>query len=155
LEYFSSNKGWVYQIRNANTKYDFADEAEAITSTLLMRATDFENSGIRKQIRHVIAHYRPISDLTGISISFAVDMDETFLPLDSFCVYKKYPVDSLSDLGGQKIVTLAHSIPVERGVFFQMKIVDSGFREGMDFIGVDYLVLPLSHHGISDAITTV
>lgn len=153
-EYFSSTFGWVYRTRRSYTANDFADEGAAISSTILFRAMDFENSGIRKHLRHVIAHYRLRTSLTETSMYLGVDTSNDFTKLDNFSLTKGNNSNSLIPDGKQKIVSIAHSCTAERGLYFQIKVVDSGLREGIDITGLDYLVLPLSHHGIQDAIDT-
>jgi hypothetical protein len=154
-EFFASTKGWVYRSRRNASAFDFADLGEAISATLLIRATDFGDSGNRKQVRHIIGHYRPITSLTSISAYSATDAAEVFTNLDSFVVTKGSTSTDLGDLGGKKVVSLAHSLPTERALYFQIKFVENGLNEGIDFIGLDYLVLLLSHHGIEDAISTL
>jgi hypothetical protein len=78
-------------------------------------------------------------------------MSETFIGLDAFQIYNPAATTDLSDLNGRKTISIAHSLPAERALHFQIKLEDSGVDEGIDFIGLDYLVLLLSHHGIPDA----
>ena len=154
-EFFATTKGWVFQTRNSGTSADFADLGRAIESNILLRGLDFGDSGMRKQVRHIIAHYRPITSLTSVSLSEGVDFAEQLLPLDTYRIIKAIPSTDLSDLGGRKIITLAHSPAVERGVFFQIQVMDNGLNEGIDFIGVDFTVILLSHHGIADSSQTM
>ena len=154
-EFFATTKGWVFQTRNSGTSADFADLGRAIESNILLRGLDFGDSGMRKQVRHIIAHYRPITSLTSVSMSEGVDFAEQLLPLDTYRIIKAIPSTDLSDLGGRKIITLAHSPAVERGVFFQIQVMDNGLNEGIDFIGVDFTVILLSHHGIADSSQTM
>ena len=153
-EYFSSNYGWLYQTRRTFTNTDYADEGMAITATIVLRAMDFENAGIRKQVRHVIGHYRLITSLTNITISAAIDLSNNFIALDNFSLVKSGSSTTISPVGLQKIVSVTHSLSSERGLYFQIQIVDAGYREAIDFTGLDYLVLPLSHHGILEASQT-
>ena len=154
-EFFATTKGWVAKTRRTYTSADFSDAGEAITATVVFRANHFGDTGNRKQVRHVIAHYRPITSLTNIKIYSAIDLSDSWTLLDGYQVIKPNDSTDLNDLTGGRVRVLAHSLSQERGMYFQMKIEDSGLEEGLDFIGLDYLVLLLSHHGIQDALTTL
>jgi hypothetical protein len=153
-ELFSSNKGELFIITRTGLSDEFNDVGNAIEATLLCRAMDFGDAGIRKQLRHVFTHFRPITDLTDVAMTVAVDMDTSFSATDAFQITKGGTGTTLALNGLKKAITLGHTLPAERGEYFQIKIVDGGLNEGMDLIGLDYTVLGLSHHGIPDSSST-
>jgi hypothetical protein len=153
-ELFSSNKGQLFFVLKTRTSEDFSDVGEAISATLVCRAMDFGDSGIRKQLRHVFTHFRPVTPLTDVELFVAIDMSTTFEATTDFEISKGGSGNSLSLNGSKKAQTVGHNCPTERAEYFQIKIVDSGFKEGMDLIGLDYMVLGLSHHGLPDAYST-
>jgi len=153
-ELFSSNKGELLAVSRTGLSSDFNDVGNAIESTLLCRAMDFGDAGIRKQLRHVFSHFRPITDLTNVRMDVAVDMDTTFSATDAFDVIKGGTGTTLALNGLKKTITLGHTLPAERGEYFQIKITEGGLNQGIDLIGLDYTVLGLSHHGIPDSSST-
>jgi hypothetical protein len=153
-EIFSTYRGELCLISKTDTSDDFNDIGEAIEATLVCRAMDFGDSGIRKQVRHVFTHFRAITDLTSVALYVAVDMDVAYSSTDAFQITKGITGTSLALTGKKKAITLGHTLPAERGEYFQIKIVEGGLNEAIDLIGLDYTVLGLSHHGIPDSSST-
>lgn len=152
--YYCTSTGRVMSIRRLGDLTDYRDDNSAITSSITTRAFDFGNAGIRKALDGFAAHYRVLSTSENTTAFSALDMREDFWALDAFQITKPVSTDGLSELSVRKMQTIWHSVGRLRGVYFQVKIENTGLDESLELAGLDFRVAGMSDRGILMAAET-
>jgi hypothetical protein len=152
--YFASTKGRVFSIRNTGLATDYRDDNEAITFRLDTRPNDFGNSGIRKLIDRITVHYRNVQRLESTSLSYSVDLEEEYTETSPLVLARTNSRNQISDTVQKSGTTVAHSAERQRGVYFGVRIENSGIDEPIEVAGIDYRVGALSDKGILQAAQT-
>lgn len=153
--YFASTRGRVFSVRMVGDATDYRDDSEAINFQLTTRALDFGNSGIRKVVDKIIAHYRNLESTTnGTSLQTATDLQVEFRDTTGFKIIKPTQTTGMGDIISQDIVTISHNTDRRRGVFFQVRINNSTIDENVELAGVSLVVGGLNSNGIVNAAQT-
>ena len=85
-EFYARPDGRVFVRRRSGTAADYRDGADPIAFSCTLRAMDFGNPGIRKNIRRISSHFRAIMDSIGTTMSAAINLSKNFLTLDTFVI---------------------------------------------------------------------
>jgi hypothetical protein len=152
--YMSSINGHVYSIRRTGGVDDYRDDDQPIEMTILTRATDCGDSGIRKWISHIITHFRVLTNSTGTEISSAVDLSEEFSNTTSFEITNVGATDNLSDTFDDKVKSVRTSLKKNRGIYHQFKYYNGNIDEPVEIAGFDMRVAGLNSRGTREAADT-
>jgi hypothetical protein len=153
--FFGSAGGVVYQLRNTGLRTDFRDSDEPILFRLDTRPMDFGNSGIRKILSSVTVAYRAGTNVnTENSLKYSVDLEQEYTETTPFNINQPTRTTGLSDLVGRDVVTIRHDTGRRRGLYFSIRIENSGMDENMEVAGIDCEVGGLSNKGILQAAQT-
>jgi hypothetical protein len=158
--FFCTTSGRVYQVASGNSKYDYADDGKAIECSATFRALDFGDSAIRKRVLHLLVHYRIPQLLEGsvdvntASVGMAVNLVDSFQPLDTFYLDVPNKPDGLSTLTPNKQVTLRYAVRNPKSLYFQTKISDNGLHTPLQVTGLSFRVAGLGTEGITEAAQT-
>jgi len=129
--YFASI-GRLYQVRSNGDNSDYRDDDQPISMSGSYRAMDF-GSNKRKILRHLVTEYRNVADSSTTSTSVAVDLSSSFSQLTSFSITGS----------GQKISSVRHSVPRQRGQYFQVRYENSTIDEPVEITGITFHVAGL------------
>jgi hypothetical protein len=158
--FFCTTSGRVYQVASGNSKYDYADDGRAIQCSSTFRALDFGDSAIRKRVLHLLVHYRIPQLLEGsvdvntASVGMAVNLVDSFQPLDTFYLDVPNKPDGLSTLTPNKQVTIRYAVRNPKSLYFQTKISDNGLHTPLQVTGLSFRVAGLGTEGITEAAQT-
>ena len=156
VEYFSTSKGTVNSIRNLESIYDYQDGADAIAAEITLAPTDLGDRGIRKLVTSMGLNFRNVYNMAATQASVSINLSNNFQPLAGFIIETQADeLNGLSDTYDRRIETLRFTLPRRRGMFVQLKLENYGLHEPMEFVGVDWRVMGLSHLGIKDASDTI
>jgi hypothetical protein len=158
--FFCTTSGRVYQVASGNSKYDYADDGQAISCSSTFRALDFGDSAIRKRVLHLLVHYRIPQLLEGsvdvntASVGMAVNLVDSFTVLDTFYLDVPNKPDGLSTLTPNKQVTIRYAARNPKSLYFQTKISDNGLHTPLQVTGLSFRVAGLGTEGITEAAQT-
>lgn len=153
--FFSTHNGQVFRLRNANDNSDFRDDASAVVQDILLPATAFGDSGVRKVIRSIIAHFRSTANTSGTVLSTAYDLTEDFQDADTFSILQERDAGTgLGDSPVYKIRSIAFSLDKRKLLYVQIRIVNDAIDENMELTGIDYKVAGMDAAGIVEAADT-
>jgi hypothetical protein len=142
--FFGSRLGRVFVLRNTGEASDYRDDASAITSDVILRAMDFDQSGARKIVSTVTSHLQlRTSGQTSTQLFSSVDLNGTFEPCDLLAAEKT---------GNTKVVTLRSSVPKRKQVYLQLRYVNSAKDEEFILSCVDLYVTLLNNKGVREAV---
>lgn len=150
--FMGTTLGRVFSIRRAGDKTDYRDDGGAISCEVTFRAMDFGDSAIRKAIQYVMLHFRNAGDLRSCQVLSAVDLTDNFIEADPFEIdFTNDISDNLGDTFSNKVKTIRFSIDDRKGVYFQVKVTDSGKDENLEISKLDIRVGGLSPKGTIEA----
>jgi hypothetical protein len=152
--YFGSTAGQVFSIRNAGDETDFRDNSSAYSWLATLRAMDFGDGGIRKTFAGIVTHFRVVSPESTIELKVAVDLKKAFVPTEAIRVDNPTPNTLLSDIEGQKLVSIKSAIPLRAGLYLQAQYSSSCYDTPVEISSVDYRVSAKSDKGITEARNT-
>ena len=158
--FFCTTAGRVYQVSSGNSKYDYADDGQAISCSVTFRALDFGDSAIRKRVLHLLVHYRipqlieGAVDVNTATVGMAVNLVDSFPALDTFYLDVPNKPDGLSTLTPNKQVTLRYAVRNPKSLYFQTKISDNGLHTPLQVTGLSFRVAGLGTEGITEAAQT-
>jgi hypothetical protein len=158
--FFCTTAGRVYQVSSGNSKYDYADDGQAISCSVTFRALDFGDSAIRKRVLHLLVHYRipqlieGAVDVNTATVGMAVNLVDSFPALDTFYLDVPNKPDGLSTLTPSKQVTLRYAVRNPKSLYFQTKISDNGLHTPLQVTGLSFRVAGLGTEGITEAAQT-
>lgn len=158
--FFCTTTGRVYQVSSGNSKYDYADDGQAISCSVTFRALDFGDSAIRKRVLHLLVHYRipqlieGAVDVNTATVGMAVNLVDSFPALDTFYLDVPNKPDGLSTLTPNKQVTLRYAVRNPKSLYFQTKISDNGLHTPLQVTGLSFRVAGLGTEGITEAAQT-
>jgi len=159
--FFASTRGRVYKVSNANSKYDYQDDGQAITGYTIFRALDFGDSAVRKRVLHLLVHYRipnllegPV-DVNTAKVSMGINLVDNYQQLDTFKLDVPNASDGLSTLSPNKQVTLRYAVRNPKSLYFQTKIEDNGLHTPLQVTGLSFRVTGLGTEGITEAAQTM
>ena len=152
--YFSTTNGKVYVIRNKGNNTDYRDDSQPIIMTILARALDMGDSGVRKVFSQITTHYRTIGQSTGTSLEAALDLKDVFQNTDTFIVTRSEENTGIDDFGLQKVVTIQSVIDAKVGVYLQLKYTNSNIDEPIEIVGIDIRVANKGDKGLTQAAKT-
>jgi hypothetical protein len=150
---FASPHGEVFTIRNANDNTDFRDDAAPITAQATLRALDFGSSGVRKTVATFILQFRTAIDPEQIVVESAINLLDQWEELDHATV-KGRVQDSLSTTDTPKVAVIRFTSNRRKGVFFQIRVTNDQYDQGMDLLGGSVLVAALGPQGTVEAADT-
>jgi len=158
--FFASTRGRVYKVSNANSKYDYQDDGQAIAGYTVFRALDFGDSAVRKRVLHLLVHYRipnllegPV-DVNTAKVSMGINLVDNYQQLDTFKLDVPNTFDGLSTLAPNKQVTLRYAVRNPKSLYFQTKIEDNGLHTPLQVTGLSFRVTGLGTEGITEAAQT-
>ena len=152
--YFSTTNGKVYVIRNQGDNTDYRDDDQPIIMTILARALDMGDSGVRKVFSQITTHYRTVGQSTGTSLEAALDLKDVFQNTDTFIVTRSEEDTGIDDFGLQKVVTIQSVIDAKVGVYLQLKYTNSNIDEPIEIVGIDIRVANKGDKGLTQAAKT-
>lgn len=158
--FFCTTAGRVYQVSSGNSRYDYADDGQAIECSVTFRALDFGDSAIRKRVLHLLVHYRipqlleGAVDVNTATVGMAVNLVDSFQALDTFYLDVPNKPDGLSTLAPNKQVTLRYAVRNPKSLYFQTKISDNGLHTPLQVTGLSFRVAGLGTEGITEAAQT-
>jgi hypothetical protein len=142
--FFASTLGRVFVLRNSGEASDYRDDAAAITSDVILRAMDFDQSGVRKVISTVTSHLQlRSSSQTGTQLFSSVDLNGDFEPCDVLTAEKTNNV---------KVVSLRSSLPRRKQIYLQLQYVNAVKDEEFILSGVDMYAALLNNKGVREAV---
>lgn len=147
--FWGSTEGRVLRIRNTGNMSDFRDDDQPIEMEVTFRVMDFGDSGIRKILAHANLHYRVVADLENIALTYAPDLESTFLETTAYDVDR--PSDAPDSDSVYKITSRQHSFDRRRVLYVQLRLSCGGKDQPLEVTGVEYRVAALSHEGIRQA----
>ena len=136
--YFSSYDGRVFRLRDSGESSDYRDDASAISATVVYAPQSFGDTGSRAVLNRIITHIE--GQVTQLVPSVAVDLEDTFFPLDPITVE-----------GGTVGESVASSLPVRHALYFQIRYDHSNKDESVFLGGIDFKVTGLDELGITQA----
>lgn len=153
--FFAATSGRVFILRQTGLLEDYRDDSEAINFQIDSRPNDFGNSGIRKVIDAIIVDYRTGSQNLGTSLNFSVDLSNEYEPTTPMIIPVPVGGTDLSDTIGNSVVPILHKLDRRRGVFFNVRIFNTGIDESLEIAGLNYKVAALTDKGIQQAAQTL
>jgi hypothetical protein len=150
---FASPHGEVFTIRNTNTATDYRDDGAPITAEATLRALDFGSSGIRKTVSTFILQFRTAIAPEQVVVESAINLLDQWEALDPATV-KGRQQDSLSTVDTPRVAVIRFTSNRRKGVFFQLRVKNSNYDEGMDLLGGSVLVAALGPQGTVEAADT-
>lgn len=141
--FFGTTTGSVFKVRNTDTASDFRDDGEAVAEmTIILRAEDFGNAGIRKSIPYVTTHFdmRYTSSI-DTDVTVAYDLQTSFEAAGTLDFVKT---------ANTKIKFARASLPRRKSNYLQVKYTNSTKDEAVILAGVDYTVAGLSYLGTTE-----
>lgn len=152
-EYFGSTLGQVFSTRRAGDATDLRDDDKGITSDFLMRALDAGDPSIRKAVLAIISHFRVLAFDSSTKILTATDLRDTFSETDDIVIEAKEApnLDGLSDKTNYKILTIRSSPKNRKGVYFQIRYVNSGKDQPFELTSYELRVAGQNQRGILEA----
>jgi hypothetical protein len=142
--YFSTSSGAVMKIRNTGDVSDYRDDDQAVAMEIRFRAIDFGDSGIRKAVANVLAHFRNLANQTGTEVFSAMDLSNTYSKLDDFRITGQQ----------NQVVSIQFAVNRRKGVYFQFRITNSTLDEPVELAGFDIRVAGLDDKTILQAKST-
>ena len=158
--FFCTTSGRVYQVSSGNSKYDYADDGQAISCSTTFRALDFGDSAVRKRVLHLLVHYRipqlseGAVDVNTATVGMGVNLVDSYTPLDTFYLDVPNKPDGLSTLTPYKQVTIRYAVRNPKSLYFQTKISDNGLHTPLQVTGLSFRVAGLGTEGITEAAQT-
>lgn len=150
---FASPQGEVFTIRNTNQASDYRDDGSSIVAEATLRALDFGSSGVRKTVSTFILQFRTAIAPEQVTVESAINLLDQWEALDPATV-KGRQQDSLSTVDTPKVAVIRFTSNRRKGVFFQIRIRNSKYDEGMDLLGGSVLVAALGPQGTVEAADT-
>jgi hypothetical protein len=145
--YFAATTGRVFEKRRTGLVQDYRDDSDAVQMTVVTRAVDFGDSGIRKAVRAINTHFIG-QDSVGTSLKVALDLVDNFDTTDSFEISDNGANSGLYSSGEFKVNTIQTTIDKAKGTFFQLKYENSTVDEPLEIVGIDFRVTGMSEKGI-------
>jgi hypothetical protein len=111
-------------------------------------------------VLHLLVHYRIPQLLEGsvdvntASVGMAVNLVDSFQPLDTFYLDVPNKPDGLSTLTPNKQVTIRYAVRNPKSLYFQTKISDNGLHTPLQVTGLSFRVAGLGTEGITEAAQT-
>lgn len=154
--YMASTTGRVFSVRRVGDETDYRDDSSAIEMDVEFRAQDFGNSGIRKLVGGFVVQYRVPAISEGTEASVAVDLSSEYLAVTDATVVGSAPLTGTSDTPTQKVVSIRYDPAREtrKGIFYQVRLVNGAYDEGVEVCCIDYSVAGLSVKGTKQAAKT-
>lgn len=152
--FFASTNGRVFAVRQSGTATDSRDDNEGIHFRLDARPTDFGNSGIRKVVDRVVAHYRNPEDNEGTTLSYALDLEQEYSDTTPISLAGSSGGGNLGDVVAKDIQSVSHSLGRRRATYLSVRIENSTIDESVEVAGLDFRVAGLSDKGIREAAAT-
>lgn len=151
--YNATTFGRVFGTRNTGEVSDYRDDSSAITANVLFRAMSFGDEGRRKTIPSAMITYRNQENQgdRDIQVFYAVNMENTFEEADRSELPNRGPVNDLSDTTGKRSVVYKYSFHANKGVYFQIRVINDKIDQALDITNVTYRVGGLTDHGIQNA----
>jgi hypothetical protein len=154
LSYYASLSGRVFGTRNTRLVTDYRDDASAIAASATLRAMDFGDDGVRKNVPYALITFRnpPLQGLRlGVVVSSSVDLSNQFSPADKTTIEDWIEDTGTGDYESQRIVTYRYSFNQKRGIRFQLLIEDSTKDEPIEISKIRYTVAGLTAGGTRNA----
>lgn len=152
--YMAATYGRVFQLRQNGDSSDWRDDDQPIAMTATLRAMDFGDAGVRKDVPYVQVSYRNpvgLGTRTGTAILTATDMATEFTPADSTTIANNAQTSGLGDTTNQKVVTYRYSILNKRCLRMQVQITNATKDEPVEITQLKYTVAGLTFKGIREA----
>ena len=148
--YFGSTLGKMFTIRNTSTDADYRDDDSGISFSGTYRGMDFGSPGRRKIVRAIVSHFRVLKTDSATTMEIGVDLIDEFTPTSSFTLQDSVE-DGLSTIIGSKVKSIRQNIPLQRGVYFQVKYANSEKDTPLALAGITFRVAGLDYQGITSA----
>lgn len=152
--YFASSTGRVFQIRNTGEVEDYRDDAAAINMVVTLRANDFGNSGTRKTVDQVIAHYRNTTETSNTIVGYAPDLEVEFETTQGFTLKYLTTSSGIGDAVNKIVKSIKHSLRRRRCTYMQIQVTNSDIDTPLELVGIDYKVIGLNDKGMTEAAQT-
>ena len=150
---FASPHGEVFTIRNAGDATDYRDDGAPIVAEATLRALDFGSSGIRKTVATFILQFRTAIAPEQVTVESAINLLDQWEALDPATI-KGRRQDSLSSIDTPKVSVIRFTSNRRKGVFFQLRVKNENYDEGLDLLGGSVLVAALGPQGTVEAADT-
>ena len=154
LSYYASLSGRVFGTRNTRLVTDYRDDASPIVASATLRAMDFGDDGVRKNVPYALITFRnpPLQGLRlGAVVSSSVDLSNQFSPADKTTIEDWIEDTGTGDYESQRIVTYRYSFNQKRGIRFQLLIEDGTKDESIEISKIRYTVAGLTAGGTRNA----
>lgn len=148
--YFASTTGRVFIIRRLGEVSDFRDDNQAISMEIITRALDAGDSSRRKIFSNITTQFRVPAESVGTSLLTSTDLNSVFLTTDAFDI-KTNNGDGIGQDGFSRVVSISSSVQNKRGVYMQLKYLNSTIDEPVELVGIDYTVTGLGIQGVLQA----
>lgn len=152
--FFASTLGRVFRIRNTGLTSDCRDDSGTLTMRLQTRPNDFGNSGIRKVIDRVMVHYRVQQRSTGVTLSYALDLEQEYSTSTDPIIPRATSLTGTADVVQKDVITIMHNVSRRRCNYFSIQIENSAIDDPIEIAGIDHSVAGLLDKGILEAQTT-
>ena len=145
--YFGSSIGKVFRIRDTATDSDYRDDDQPVAWTGTYRALDFGSSK-RKLLRAIVSHFRVLKTDSSTTLDIGVDLTTEFKPTSSFTLTESTE-DGLSTIVNNKVKSIRQNVPVQKGVYFQLRYSNSTIDTPVALAGISFHVAGLDYTGIT------
>lgn len=156
---FCTTSGRVFSIRRTGDDTDFRDDSSAIVCSADLKSEDLGLDISRKKLGGLMLYFRSPETISmeNSSVSFAIDLRNTFIPMSSFRLIANAPSsDGLSDSLGSKVSGLLFSASNHYFTWGQIRVTNSGKDERFELVRAVFLAAPYSaSKGIKQAAQTL
>ena len=141
-DYFGTHSGNVYRLRDHDSRVDYADDGDPISSEIILAANHFGKPNERKLVSHAFTSFDATYTMDDTVISMSTDLSTTFTATTPVSV----------ETGSNQINMFKSSSPERKAVLYQLKVTNSAIYEPVKLTGVGYAVSLLNIHGIKEAV---
>jgi len=100
-----------------------------------------------------LSHFRVLKTDSNTILEMGVDLTDEFVSTTRFTLQDSVE-DGLSTIISSKVKTIRQNIPLQKGIYFQVKYTNGAIDTPLSLAGLTFIVAGLDHTGIIQASQT-